>query len=531
MALVSFPVFFAGVAVLLVGLYKYIVYPALLSPLAKIPAARWHARFCPSWSYYIKYANIENKTVCRLHNKYGPIVRMGPAELSVNCYEGGLKTIYTGGFPKTDFYANRFSNYGIEPMFAMIDSKEHSQRKRMLSNIYAKSVVLASPTLKVASHTILFNRLLPILENSADSQTPIDVHKLHYAYSIDSFTAYQFGLKLSSNLIQDVAKREWYLHHFFSPRRWVFWDTELPKLKDRLLKLGIRLVPKWCEESTKLLEDWNLDLCDGAEKLLSEQPNVSASDSDWPNVYATALDKFKQLEKKPGYAVKDGRLEVASEMYDHNAAALETSGDTLTHVHYELARRPALQRRLREELMKLDPPILILSAKPEKQYELPDFKSIDSLPLLDAVLHETLRLWPSVPGGQPRQTPPGAPSTLAGYDNIPPGVRVQSAAYTLHRNPDVFPEPEEWKPERWLDATPEKMTEMRRWFWAFGSGGRMCIGLHIAMHSMKLAIAGTYSNFTTTLIDVDGIEQAMEQDEGFMAGPRGNKLRLQFLHV
>jgi unspecific monooxygenase len=102
----------AAIAIVMFGVYKWIVYPAFFSPLAKIPNARWHASFCPLWSYYVKYANIENNTVYELHKRLGPIVRMGPRELSVNCYEGGLKTIYTGGFPKTDFYANRFTNYG-----------------------------------------------------------------------------------------------------------------------------------------------------------------------------------------------------------------------------------------------------------------------------------------------------------------------------------------------------------------------------------------------------------------------------------
>jgi hypothetical protein len=44
---------------------------------------------------------------------------------------------------------------------------------------------------------------------------------------------------------------------------------------------------------------------------------------------------------------------------------------------------------------------------------------------------------------------------------------------------------------------------------------------------MKLAIAAIYTNFTTTIVDAEGIEQ----DEGFMAGPKGNKLVLQFRGV
>ena len=98
-------------ALLLYGAYWLIVYPSFLSPFSKIPAARWHARYCPLWSYYIKWAQVENATALDLHKKHGPVVLLGPSELSINSYEG-VKIIYGGGFPKPDWYYNRFANYG-----------------------------------------------------------------------------------------------------------------------------------------------------------------------------------------------------------------------------------------------------------------------------------------------------------------------------------------------------------------------------------------------------------------------------------
>jgi unspecific monooxygenase len=77
----------------LLALYKFFIYPAFLSPLARIPAANFSARFSSFWSNYIRWANIENNALYELHRRLGPIVRLGPNELSVDCYEGGLKTI------------------------------------------------------------------------------------------------------------------------------------------------------------------------------------------------------------------------------------------------------------------------------------------------------------------------------------------------------------------------------------------------------------------------------------------------------
>ena len=102
----------AAAGALALCVYKVLIYPLFLSPLSKIPSAHWSSHICPLWIYYIRHQQIENQTIHELHKKKGPIVRTAPNELSVNCYEGGLKTIYTGGFHKTDYYHHRFANYG-----------------------------------------------------------------------------------------------------------------------------------------------------------------------------------------------------------------------------------------------------------------------------------------------------------------------------------------------------------------------------------------------------------------------------------
>jgi hypothetical protein len=260
------------------------------------------------------------------------------------------------------------------------------------------------------------------------------------------------------------------------------------KLHLHCQKAWDKVVSDHAAKSLKEIEEWSLGICDKANKLLGEDTEVTAADS--PVVFAqhTAAMQKQDRDLKGSYnpnllSIEQSyprRLEIASDMHCHSAAAIETSGDTLAYVYYELSRRPDLQRQLREELLTVTPHLLF-PIPDGAEIELPKFKDIDALPLLDAIIQETLRKWPAVPGGQPRVTP--FPSCkLAGFDNIPPGVRVQASAYALHKNSDVFPEPDEWKPERWLNATPAELIEMRHWFWAWGSGGRMCIGSNFAMH-------------------------------------------------
>ena len=90
-------------------LYRSVIFPTFVSPLAKIPNAHFTASFSPLWILWIRYRCKEVRTIHAAHEKLGPVVRLGSNELSVNCIEGGLRTIYNGNFKKHDFYPNLFT--------------------------------------------------------------------------------------------------------------------------------------------------------------------------------------------------------------------------------------------------------------------------------------------------------------------------------------------------------------------------------------------------------------------------------------
>ena len=170
-------------------------------------------------------------------------------------------------------------------------------------------------------------------------------------------------------------------------------------------------------------------------------------------------------------APEEVEVTLSRELLDHLVASHDASGITLTYLMHELSQRRALQRALRQELH-----YIASDSVPFAQ------RDLDTLPLLDAILMETLRLYSANPGPWPRRVP--APGCRVGpFSNIPTGTIVSASSYTLHRNAAVFSQPEQWRPERWLDASVEKRSEMMRWFWAFGSGARMCLGKHFAVQS------------------------------------------------
>lgn len=101
----------AFTGVILLSIYKFVVEPVFLSPLSKIPNAHWSAPLSNFWIYWIRYTERENVTVHAAHMKFGEVIRLAPHELSTSSIDGGVRTIYTGGFEKTGWYSV-FENYG-----------------------------------------------------------------------------------------------------------------------------------------------------------------------------------------------------------------------------------------------------------------------------------------------------------------------------------------------------------------------------------------------------------------------------------
>ncbi|PGH15166.1 hypothetical protein AJ79_02531 [Helicocarpus griseus UAMH5409] len=515
----------AAFAVCLLLVHKYIIYPALLSPLAKIPAGHWSAHVSPLWILYLRWTSQENRTVHRLHLKYGPAIRLAPNLLSFNCFEGGLKQIYLGGFPKTEFYWNGFANYGKHNIFTFEDNAMHASRKRLISNTFSKSYVMSSQAARAATREVLFRRLLPLLDQHASAGKPLEMLEMNYSYSMDSFVHWQFGRSAASDLIRNPKERRMYLDGFFAIAPYTFWQYHFPALATWLSKFGVHLIPKKVFTLVENIEKWNAEKCDKAYALLSSSEQLS--DENSPVVFAQALKTMNSptahTEKDQAYPM---RKEIMSDMFAHNSAAHETSGNTLTYAMWELSRRPDVQEKLRQELLGLSPSLSFTrGSSTDGEVHLPEPKDVASLPYLEGVVMESLRVYPAVPGGQPRRVP--KLSSLGGHDNIPAGTVVQCYAYALHRNPDVFPDPEAWKPERWIESSPEQLASMRRWFWAFGSGGRMCIGSNFANYSMKYALAAIYTNFRTEIYD----HGDMELQDSYLAGPKGHRLELKFHHV
>jgi cytochrome P450 len=156
-------------------------------------------------------------------------------------------------------------------------------------------------------------------------------------------------------------------------------------------------------------------------------------------------------------------LDIAAECLDHMAAGIDTTGDALCFLMWELSLPRSLpyQRKLQHELL----------TNPNARTN----ANFDKLPYLDAVVLEGLRCFPPIPMSLPRYVPAGGRSIDGVF--LPQGTAVSCQAYSVQRmdgGGGVFPEPDAFRPERWL--APEGDAERKRRFFAFASGGRGCVG-------------------------------------------------------
>ncbi len=120
-----------------------------------------------------------------------------------------------------------------------------------------------------------------------------------------------------------------------------------------------------------------------------------------------------------------------------------------------------------------------LARHPDKYQRLTDEAGVASDRYLKAVVQETLRLRPVISIVQRALK---APMHIAGYD-LPAGVSVAPCIYLLHRRPDLYPDPERFAPERFLDRPPGTYT----WI-PFGGGIRRCLGAQFAQLEMETVL-------------------------------------------
>lgn len=190
-------------------------------------------------------------------------------------------------------------------------------------------------------------------------------------------------------------------------------------------------------------------------------------------------------------------------------AGSDTTSIALSNVMYYLIKSPQSLGKLREEV-----------ASVQFKNGVAPYAEVKSLPYLKACLDESLRLSPPVSRGLERKTPPEGMRILG--ENIPGNVTVSVPTYAAHRNPDIFPDPEAFRPERWLEDD-ENVKQMRAVFIPFTTGARACIGRNITFIEQQIVVATLVHRYEFALPSRDW---KLEWEEAFNLWPAQMPLKI-----
>nr|XP_020671365.1 cytochrome P450 3A9-like isoform X2 [Pogona vitticeps] len=160
-------------------------------------------------------------------------------------------------------------------------------------------------------------------------------------------------------------------------------------------------------------------------------------------------------------------------------AGYEPTSNALNFLAYALATHPDVQQKVQDEIDS------VLPNKAPLTYD-----AIMQLEYLDMVMSESQRLYPL--GGRIERV--SKKDVEINGVTIPKGAVVMTSPYLLQRDPEFWPEPEEFRPERFSKENKDKIDPYT--FLPFGAGPRNCIGMRFAQVTMKVAITVLLQRFS-----------------------------------
>ncbi|XP_076996603.1 cytochrome P450 3A4-like [Tamandua tetradactyla] len=315
--------------------------------------------------------------------------------------------------------------------------------------------------------------LMDNVRRTAARGEPVDMKTIFGAYSLDVITSTSFGVDTDSiNNPNDAL-----LCHI---KKLVSFSFLNPLLV--LIVLFPFLVPLLERMKVTAMPREELDFFVNITQRLKKERQASGR-RDRVDFLQLMIDSQASANLESSRANQSPQaltdMEISAQAITFIFAGYETTSSTLSFIAYHLATHPEVQERLQGEIDRAFP------NKADPTYDI-----LFQMEYLDMVVSETLRLFP--PG--PRLERVCKKSTEIRGQVIPKGMVVMIPTYALHRDPEHWPEPEEFRPERFSKAA--KTTLDPYVFLPFGAGPRNCVGMRFALLSLKAALVVLLQNFS-----------------------------------
>uniref|UniRef100_A0A8C5E6N3 unspecific monooxygenase n=1 Tax=Gouania willdenowi TaxID=441366 RepID=A0A8C5E6N3_GOUWI len=362
------------------------------------------------------------------------------------------------------FFTNR-RNFRLNgPMYDAVSIAEDDQWRRIRSILTPS---FTSGRLKemfgIMKHHS--DNLVSSMKKTADKDEPLDLKEFFGSYSMDTVTSTSFSVDIDS------------LNNPSDP----FVSNIKKMLKFDLLSPLFLIITYAC--SFLIYYQTRVDFL---QLMIDSQKNTDPS------------NKEKGLSDH----------EILSQAMIFLFAGYETTSSSLTFLAYNLATNPEVMTKMQEEIDRTFP-----NKAPV------DYQTLMQMEYLDCAINESLRLYPIAA----RLERVAKASVEINGLVIPKDMVVMVPTWPLHRDPNIWPEPEKFKPERFSKENKDTIDPYT--YMPFGLGPRNCLGMRFAILSIKLAMVEILQKFSFAMCKET--EVPLELDvQGLMAPKRPIKLKL-----
>ncbi|KAK2744163.1 hypothetical protein FQN57_004423 [Myotisia sp. PD_48] len=454
------------------------IYRLYFHPLSKFPGPKVAAL---TYLYELYFDAFQGGQyiweIKRLHERYGPIIRINPSQLHIkDSYY--FDEIYSSRKQDKDYHA--VAGFGVPgSVISAIDHEHHRFRRNLLNNFFSRRSVMNTENLVLEK----IGLVIDYLEHAFKEKEIVKADALFAAFTSDVISQFAYGWcfdtlkdKALKNEIRDMVTGQMAIvpiARYFPPLI-ALLDIVPPSLveffkpKTRGLFNAKRRVSQQCADTLR-------ECSERAKRGIKSQDRVHKT------VFEAICNPSLPPEELAIHRLRDEAMGIYG-------AGAETSARVLTMGAFYIYRDKSRLLKLREELKQVLPTV---DSKA-------NWIQLESLPYLTAVINESLRLTHTAPGRFPRAA---KTETLAYKEyTIPPGTSVSQSNYFVHMDPEIFPNPEKFDPERWIRATQEGV-RLERFLVAFSKGHRICLGFNLAYLELYTAFASIVRRFDMDLHD------------------------------
>ncbi|EDW03066.1 probable cytochrome P450 6a14 [Drosophila grimshawi] len=336
-----------------------------------------------------------------------------------------------------------------------------------------------------------------------DDGAVLELHDLLGRYTIDVIGSCAFGVKCNSLKNPQAEFRVVGRKLFNNPKFNVRWALFRMTYANLFRKLPIKF-KSFGQEHTKFFLRLVQDTVD-----LRERENIKRND------FMDLLLNLRKTGESSGLSVE----QLAAQVFVFFVAGFETSSSNMSWALFELTKNQSIQAKLRDEILS------VLQKHGKLTYE-----AMMEMTYLDQVVNETLRKYPALASltripAEDYKLPSDDESNSDGHIVLERGIKVHIPVRAIHYDPEIYPEPHEFRPERFEPAATQQRHPLA--FLGFGDGPRNCIGLRFGRMQVKVGLITLLAAFQ---FSQKGSEIPIVTNSHFVLVPKnGVKIRVDRL--